>query len=139
MNDFVKSKIKWKNQLYKIYTKNVYKCNDYLRRKEATVSVSQAVAKRKDYHNIIASKLSNLKTSAKTYWSILKTLRNGKKVPVTPPLLVNNGLISDFKMKANHFNSFSVSQCTALDNNSTIPGSQTYITNSKLEIKTLLK
>ena len=30
MNDFVKSKIKWKNQLYKIYTKNHYKCNDYL-------------------------------------------------------------------------------------------------------------
>ena len=24
MNDFVKSKIKWKNQLYKIYTKNGY-------------------------------------------------------------------------------------------------------------------
>ena len=30
MNDFVKSKIKWKNQLCKIYTKNGYKCNDYL-------------------------------------------------------------------------------------------------------------
>ena len=30
MNDFVKSKIKWKNQLYKIYTKNGYKPNDYL-------------------------------------------------------------------------------------------------------------
>ena len=40
MNDFVKSKIKWKNQLYKIYTKNGYKCNDYLRLKEATVLVS---------------------------------------------------------------------------------------------------
>ena len=30
MNDFVKSKIKWKNQLYKIYTKNGYKYDDYL-------------------------------------------------------------------------------------------------------------
>ena len=36
MNDFVKSKIKWKNQLYKIYTKNGNKCNDYLRLKEAS-------------------------------------------------------------------------------------------------------
>ena len=27
MNDFVKSKNKWKNQFYKIYTKNSYKCN----------------------------------------------------------------------------------------------------------------
>ena len=31
MNDFVKSKIKQKNQLCKIYTKNGYKSNDYLR------------------------------------------------------------------------------------------------------------
>ena len=28
MNDFVKSKIKWKNQLCKIYIKNAYKYND---------------------------------------------------------------------------------------------------------------
>ena len=74
MNDFVKSKIKWKNQLYKIYTKNCYKCNDYLRLKEATVLVSQVIAKRKeDYHNLIASKLNNPKTSAKANWSILKS------------------------------------------------------------------
>ena len=57
MNNFVKSKIKWKNQLYKTYTRNDYKCNDYLRLKEATVLVSQVIANRKDYHNIIASKL----------------------------------------------------------------------------------
>ena len=68
MNDFVKSKIKWKNQLYKIYTKNGYKHNDYLQLKEATVLVSQVIAKRKeDYHNFIASKSNNPKTSAKAY------------------------------------------------------------------------
>ena len=40
----------------------------------------QVIAKRKeDYHNIIASKLNNPKTSAKAYWSILKTFYNGKK------------------------------------------------------------
>ena len=47
MNDFVKSKIKWKNQPYKIYTKNGYKSNDYLQLKEATVLVSQVIAKEK--------------------------------------------------------------------------------------------
>ena len=46
--------------------------------------------------------------------------------------MINNELISDFKMKANHFNSFFASQCTPLDNNSTIPASQTYITNIEL-------
>ena len=50
MNGFVKSKIKWKNQLYKIYTKNGYKGNDYLQLKEATVLVSQVIAKRKEHY-----------------------------------------------------------------------------------------
>ena len=75
MNDFVKSKIKWKNQLYKIYTKNGYKYNDYLKLKEATVLVSQVIAKRKEDYNFLASKLNNPKTSAKAYWSILIILQ----------------------------------------------------------------
>ena len=133
LNDFVKSKIKWKNQLHKIYTKNGYKYNDYVQLKEATVLVSQVIAKRKeDCHNVLASKLNNPKTSAKAYWSILKSFYNGKKIPVIPPLLINNEIISDFKMKANHFNSFFASHCTPLNNNSKVPESQTYITDSKL-------
>ena len=39
MNDFVKSKLKWKNQLYKKKKKNGYKSNDYLQLKEAVLSV----------------------------------------------------------------------------------------------------
>ena len=35
-------------------------------------------------------------------------------------------------MKLNHFNSFFASHCTPLSNNSKVPGSQTYITDSKL-------
>ena len=46
--------------------------------------------------------------------------------------MINNELISDFKMKANHFNSFFASHCTPLNNNIKLPGSQTYITESKL-------
>ena len=46
--------------------------------------------------------------------------------------MVNNELIPDFKTKTSHFNSFFASQCTPFDNNSTIPGSQTYITDIKL-------
>ena len=33
-------------------------------------------------------------TSSKTYWSILKTFVNGKKVPIIPPLLVNDKFIT---------------------------------------------
>ena len=67
MNDFVKSKIKLKNQHSKIYNKNGYRCNDHLRLKEAPVLASQIIAKRKDYHNILALKLTNPKTIVKAY------------------------------------------------------------------------
>ena len=66
-------------------------------------------------------KLSDPKTSAKAYWSILKTLYNGKKIPLIPPILVNNKLISNFKEKANHFNAFLASQCTPVSNDSALP------------------
>ena len=74
-------------------------------------------------------------TTTKTYWSLLKICYNGKKVPIIPPLLINDKLILDSEVKANHFNHFFfVSQCTPLDNSSKIAShkSQTYITNTKL-------
>ena len=132
MNDYAKGKIKWKNQLYKIYAKNGYKCKDYFQFQEATNGVCQLVSNRKEeYYNNIVLKLNNPKTSAKTYWPILKTLYNGKKIPVIPPLLINNKLVSNFKTKTNHFNAFFASYCTPLDN-SKIPGNQTYVTDNKL-------
>ena len=52
MNDFVRSKIKWKNQLYNAYDKNAYKFNDDLHLQEATNFIFEVIAKRKqDYHN----------------------------------------------------------------------------------------
>ena len=51
-------------------------------------------------------KLKNPKTSSKTYWSILKTFYNGRKIPVIPPVLKNHKLESDSKIKANYFNNF---------------------------------
>ena len=45
-------------------------------------------------------------TSAKSYWTILKTLYNKRNIPLIPPLLVNNSFVTDFKEKANLFNEF---------------------------------
>ena len=57
MTDFVKGKIKWKNQFYKTHTKSGYKCDNCLQFQEATNLKSQVIAKRKDdYHDIIVSK-----------------------------------------------------------------------------------
>ena len=51
----------------------------------------------------------------------MKTFYNGKKIPLIPPLLVNDKLESDFGKKANHFNEFFTSKCTPLNNGSTLP------------------
>ena len=57
MNDFVKSKIKCKNQLYNTYAKNGYKFNNYLHLQEATNLVSEEIAKRKqEHHNNLVPK-----------------------------------------------------------------------------------
>ena len=63
---------------------------------------------------------------------MLKTFFNGKKVPIIPPLLINNKLVSDFKVIANYFSDFFASKCTPLNNNSKIPEIQSYVTNTKL-------
>ena len=75
----------------------------------------------KGKRSVIITKLNNPSTSAKTYWSILKTFYSGKKVPPIPPLQIGNTLVSDFKMKANIFNKFFASQCVPLNNDSNIP------------------
>ena len=59
-----------------------------------------------EYHSKLAAKLVNPSTSTKTYRSILKTFHNGTKVPVIPPLLINNEFISNFKTGAKYFNIF---------------------------------
>ena len=100
---------------------------------DPTSLVSEVTSRRKEeYQNHIALKLNDPMTTTKTYWSILKTC-NGKKVPIIPPILINK-LISDSKMKANHYNNFIGSHCTPLDNSSKIPENQTYITNTKLSL-----
>ena len=59
-----------------------------------------------EYQNNIALKLNDPMTTTKTYWSILKAFYNGKKVPIIPPILINDRLILDIVVKANHFNNF---------------------------------
>ena len=51
----------------------------------------------------------------------MKTFVNGSKVPLIPPLLVDNKLVTDFLDKANLFNNFFAKQCTPISNDSTVP------------------
>ena len=74
--------------------------------------------KEKCYHHL-SLKINNPNNSAKTYWSILKSFYNDTKVPLIPPLLVNNKIVSDFF--ATH--------CTPLTNSSVLPSTISFKTH----------
>ena len=57
---------------------------------------------------------------------------NGINVPVIPPLLENNKLITDFKLKTNLLNGFFNQQCTTVDNKSSIPENTNFKTEKTL-------
>ena len=77
-------------------------------------------------------KLNNPNTGAKTYWSILKSFYNDTKVPMIPPLLVNNKTEFDFTKKANLFNDFFATQCTPSTNSMVLPSTISFKTYSRL-------
>ena len=61
-------------------------------------------------------KLLDPKTSQRSYWSILKTFLNNKKILCIPPLLHQDKFVTDFKEKANIFNNFFADQCSIVKN-----------------------
>ena len=75
------------------------------------------------YYLRIFKKLMDPMTSAKTYWSILKSLLNNKKIPCIPPLFHQNKYVTDFKKKAELFNCFFAKQCSIINNSSEPPSS----------------
>ena len=60
-------------------------------------------------------------TSTKSYWSILKMFLNNKKIPCIAPLKHQNKYVTDFKEKAEIFNSFFAEQCSLMNNSSKLP------------------
>ena len=84
--------------------------------------ISDLIFNRKNvYYNQLAQKLNDPKTSSKTYWSILKTFCNGKKVPLIPSLFIKNKLEPDFQLKANFFNKFFADKYTPIQISSATP------------------
>ena len=88
--------------------------------------------RKEEYYLHLSKKLNDPSTSSKTYWSILKSFYNGSKVPLIPPLLVNNKFVSDFTKKVNLFNDFFSSQCTPLSNDSVLPSCKYFLTDERL-------
>ena len=84
------------------------------------LNISIEESKEKHYTKL-ASRLADPLTSPKTYWSILKTFLNNKKIPCIPLLFHEYKFITDFKEKTELFNHFFVNQCSIFSNSSVLP------------------
>ena len=93
---------------------------------QLNISIKESKEK---YYTKLSSTLANSLTSPKTYWSILKTFLNNKKILYIPPLFHENKFITDFKEKAELFNHF----CSLLSNNSVLPTNLPQLTTKCLD------
>ena len=59
--------------------------------------------------------------SSETYWSILKSFLTGKKVPYFQPIFHENRFITNFRAKAELFNTLFANECSLVRNSSVIP------------------
>ena len=133
MNETIKSKMKTRKKLYKQYIENGRFESDFMMIETLIPEINDLITSTKDlYYNNLAKILNNPLLQAKTYWSILKTFYNNKKIPIIPPLLIDNKFVTDIQTKANIFNKFFADQCTPLKNGSVLPKSQTALTQSIL-------
>ena len=84
------------------------------------------------YYRRTASKLNDHNSAPKTYWSILKSFVNGKKIPLIPPILVKDQFVTNFLEKANLFNEFFTQQCNTIENDSTLPNDLVFETTERI-------
>ena len=87
MNSFIKNLIRAKDNFYKKFVRksnNLYHLCAF-KNLQNHLNHSVQIAKQ-NYVNKIAQRLGDPNTSSKCYWSLLKTLLNGKKIPCIPLL-----------------------------------------------------
>ena len=59
-------------------------------------------------------------TRPKTYWSVLNSFLNNKKIPCIPPTIHENRFVANFKEKAELFLFFYAKECSITGNGSEI-------------------
>ena len=122
VNKDIKQLILDKNHAYKSYICNGKSLQFFNQFQFLQTRLSSLIEESKNqYYTRLFHKLLDPKTSQKSYWSILKTFLNNKKILCLPPLLHQGKLVTDFKEKANIFNNFFANQCSVVSNNSELP------------------
>ena len=118
--------------LCKCFNNNNKNYDAYLKLQTISTELQEMILRKNDYYCQLSDKLNDPETRSKAYWSILKTPYNGKNIPLIPPILVYNKLISNFQEKANYFNEFFASQCTPISDDSVLPNTSNSVSNVSL-------
>ena len=88
-------KVKSKDQLYKLYIKNGRNELALLNLKNSVAELNELVSTTKiSYYENLGKKLNNPTIQTKSYWSILKSFYNNKKITLIPPLLINDKFLA---------------------------------------------
>ena len=121
-NKDIKQLIQEKNNTHKSYILSDKNPKIFERVKSLQNQLKCSIESDKEkYYLRTFKKLMDPVTSAKTYWSILNTLLNNEKIPCIPPLFHQSKYVTDFKKKAQIFNSFFNKQCSIIQNSSKFP------------------
>ena len=81
MNESIKKKIIDKKYECKYFIANNKNYDAYLKLQAISTELSEMILKQKeDYFHMLSDKRNEPHTSVKSYWSILKTLYNGRKI-----------------------------------------------------------
>ena len=92
-NSKIKHLIQEKNNAYQIYQNNkadtciINKLNFLQDSLKNLIEMSK-----QKYYSRIANKLTIIRKSPKTYWSLLKLFLNNKKIPIIPPSFMKTNL-----------------------------------------------
>ena len=122
-----------KSKLHKQYIKNGRKIGIYEKFLNMTNNITiETSNSKKIYFDNLGEKLRDPKLNRKAYWGILKSFTNWKEIPIIPPLLIHDQLVTNFNEKANNFNEYFSNQCSVIDNSSKLPTDQAPYTASLL-------
>ena len=132
-NRVIKSLIQEKKDTFNKYrkSKDNIQLLQHLRILQEKLNSFISVSKQ-NYYSRMSAKLTKFHKSSKAYWSLLKTFLNNKKIPLIPPLYHQGDFITNFKVKAELFNSFFASQCSLIKNDSKLPSYLNYRTDNRL-------
>ena len=119
MTDIMKSKLKERSYLTKIYCKYGNRKSDFEKLFVKTNDCVAIILAAKDKYIIrIIEKLNDPIMAPKIYVKIINRFLSNKRIPAIPLLLVNGEITSKFSQKASIVSDISASQCTPLQNSS---------------------